>query len=325
MSKLELTKNSHVSSQKRVFSNNKKINQFLKECVRYKGLLIMLIPAVVWYLIFKYYTMYGVVIAFKDYKILGGITGSPWVGFKYFTRLFSSAQFGEIFRNTVVISGYKLLITFPAPILLAILLNEIKHTRFKKTIQSITYLPHFISWVVISGLIANILSPVDGVVNYILGLVGLGPYKFLMMPSAFRSIVVIAAVWKGVGWGSIVYLAAITGVDQSLYEAAEIDGATRFRQMMHITIPSIIPVIVIMFIMRIGNIMEAGFEEIINLYNPTVYSVGDILDTYAYRVGLIDFNYSYSTAISFFQNIVGLILLFITNAFSKRISEHGLW
>lgn len=302
-----------------------KAGDLLFRCKRYKGLLIMLIPGLVWYLIFKYVPMYGVTIAFKDYKLLKGIMGSPWAGFKHFERLFNSSQFTNVFWNTLIIGIYRLIFSFPAPVIFAILLNEIRHERFKKTIQSITYLPHFISWVIVAGIIHTVLSPVDGVVNYILQFFGLGPYKFLMMPEIFRGIIIVSGIWKDIGWGSIVYLAAITGIDPQLYEAATIDGASRFRKIFSITIPSILPVVIVMFLMKVGNIMEGGRDQIMNLYNPIVYRVGDVLDTYSYRVGLIDFDYSYSTAISLFQNVVGLVFLFITNFITKRTSDEGLW
>lgn len=323
--KTPITHSSNGTSIRKIYFGNVKVDQFIRNCIKYRGLLLLLLPSFIWFFIFKYYTMYGVIIAFKDYKLLKGVIGSPWVGFKYFERLFTNSQFIPVLRNTLIISGYKLIFAFPAPILLALLLNEVRNKYFKQVIQSITYLPHFISWVVIAGLIQTVLSPTDGVVNFLLAKIGMGPYKFLMMPSIFRGILVLAVIWKEVGWGSVVYLAAITGIDQEMYEAAEIDGAGRVRKMLSITLPSIAPVIIIMFILRIGNIMDAGFDEIFNLYNPIVYSVADILDTYSYRVGLIDFNYSYSTAISLFKNLVGLILVIITNTFTKRLSEHGLW
>ncbi len=294
-------------------------------CKKYKGLLLMLIPGIAWFLIFKYYPMYGVTIAFKDYKLLKGIMGSPWTGLDHFIRLFNSSQFESVFWNTLIIGIYRLVFSFPAPILFAILLNEIRHERYKKAIQSITYLPHFISWVVIAGLLQTILSPVDGVVNYVFQAFGLGPYKFLMMPGLFRGIVIGSGIWKDMGWGSIVYLAAITGIDPQIYEAATMDGVTRLKKIWYITVPSIFPVIITMFLMKVGNIMEGGRDQILNLYNPIVYSVGDILDTYSYRVGLLDFDYSYSTAISLFQNVIGLIFLYITNFITKRVSDQGLW
>ncbi|WP_248930081.1 ABC transporter permease [Paenibacillus hamazuiensis] len=297
----------------------------MKRCIKYKGLLLLLLPSFVWFFIFKYVPMYGVIVAFKDYKPMLGIMESDWAGFKYFERLFTNSQFFTLLKNTLIISTYKLIFVFPAPILLALLLNEVRHERFKKAIQTVTYLPHFISWVVIGGLIQTVLSPTNGVVNYVLGLMGVEPIKFMMIPELFRGIVIAADIWKEAGWGSIVYLAAISGIDQDMYEAAEIDGAGRLRQAVSITLPALAPVIVMMFILRIGNMMDAGFDGIVNLYNPTVYGVADIFDTYAYRVGLIDFNFSYSTAISLFKNVVGLLLLIFASKITKRISGYGIW
>lgn len=285
----------------------------------------MLIPGIAWFIIFKYIPMYGVTIAFKNYRILKGILGSPWAGFRHFERLFNSSQFGSVFWNTLILGIYRLIFVFPASIAFAILLNEITHLRFKKAVQTITYLPHFLSWVVVATFIHNILSPVNGVLNIILQFFGLGPYKFLMMPEIFRGILIISEIWKGMGWGSIVYLAAITGIDPQLYEAATMDGVTRIKQIWYITIPMILPVIVIMFLMKVGNIMEGGREQILNLYNPIVYRVGDVLDTYSYRVGLVDFDYSYSTAVSLFQNVIGIIFLLVSNIFTRRVSDQGLW
>ncbi|HHV60704.1 MAG TPA: sugar ABC transporter permease [Clostridiaceae bacterium] len=303
----------------------KKAKLFFRECKRHKGLLIMLIPGIAWFIIFKYIPMYGVTIAFKNYRILKGILGSPWAGFRHFERLFNSSQFGSVFWNTLILGIYRLIFVFPASIAFAILLNEITHLRFKKAVQTITYLPHFLSWVVVATFIHNILSPVNGVLNIILQFFGLGPYKFLMMPEIFRGILIISEIWKGMGWGSIVYLAAITGIDPQLYEAATMDGVTRIKQIWYITIPMILPVIVIMFLMKVGNIMEGGREQILNLYNPIVYRVGDVLDTYSYRVGLVDFDYSYSTAVSLFQNVIGIIFLLVSNIFTRRVSDQGLW
>ena len=291
----------------------------------YRGLLIMLIPAVVWFLVFEYYPMYGVIIAFKKYRILEGIVGSPWVGLDNFERLFRSPTFLNVFRNTLLISFYKLIFGFPAPIILALLLNEIRIQKFKKAVQTISYLPHFISWVVISALIRQLFSPTSGVVNHLLLLIGLEPINFMIEPGFFRPMIVMANIWKDVGWGSILYLAAISSIDPQLYEAATVDGAGRFRQAISITLPSLAPVIVILFILRVGFLMNAGFEEIFNLYNPITYSVGDILDTYAYRVGLVEFDYSYSTTISLFKNVIGLLMLIFTNAIVRRFSDYGVW
>ncbi|MFE5323183.1 ABC transporter permease [Paenibacillus sp. NPDC056579] len=307
-----------------IAGENRRI-RFFRSCMKYKGLLLLLLPSFLWFFVFKYIPMYGVVIAFKDYQPMQGVMDSPWAGFKYFERFFTNSQFFTLLRNTLVISIYKLVFVFPAPILLALLLNEVRNQRYKKTIQTLTYLPHFISWVVIGGLIQTVLSPTNGVVNYVLVLAGFEPVKFMMTPELFRGIVVLADIWKEVGWGSIVYLAAISSIDQDMYEAAQIDGAGRLRQAISITLPALAPVIIMMFILRIGNMMDAGFDGIINLYNPTVYSVADIFDTYAYRVGLIDFNFSYSTAISLFKNVVGLLLLILASNVTKRLSGHGIW
>lgn len=298
---------------------------FWMSCVKYRGLLLLLLPSVIWYLVFQYYTMYGVIIAFKDYRFLDGIWGSPWAGLRHFERLFTNNQFFGLLENTIAISLYKLIFAFPAPIIFALMLNEVRHVAFKKTIQTLTYLPHFISWVVIGGLVQTILSPTSGAVNVVLGLFGVGPFNFMIMPDTFRSIVVLSDIWKSVGWESIIYLAAISGIDQEMYEAARIDGANRFRQAVSITIPCILPVVIIMLILQIGNLMEAGFGQILNLYNPTVYSVADIFDTYAYRVGLVNFDFSYATAISLFKNTVGLILILLAHQFSKRVSGQGIW
>ena len=296
-----------------------------RSMLMYRGLLIMLIPAVVWFLVFEYYPMYGVIIAFKKYRILEGIVGSPWVGLDNFERLFRSPTFLNVFRNTLLISFYKLIFGFPAPIILALLLNEIRIQKFKKAVQTISYLPHFISWVVISALIRQLFSPTSGVVNHLLILIGLEPINFMIEPGFFRPMIVMANIWKDVGWGSILYLAAISSIDPQLYEAATVDGAGRFRQAISITLPSLAPVIVILFILRVGFLMNAGFEEIFNLYNPITYSVGDILDTYAYRVGLVEFDYSYSTTISLFKNVIGLLMLIFTNAIVRRFSDYGVW
>lgn len=296
-----------------------------RSMLMYRGLLIMLIPAVVWFLVFEYYPMYGVIIAFKKYRILEGIVGSPWVGLDNFERLFRSPTFLNVFRNTLLISFYKLIFGFPAPIILALLLNEIRIQKFKKAVQTISYLPHFISWVVISALIRQLFSPTSGVVNHLLLLIGLEPINFMIEPGFFRPMIVMANIWKDVGWGSILYLAAISSIDPQLYEAATVDGAGRFRQAISITLPSLAPVIVILFILRVGFLMNAGFEEIFNLYNPITYSVGDILDTYAYRVGLVEFDYSYSTTISLFKNVIGLLMLIFTNAIVRRFSDYGVW
>lgn len=306
------------------------VNKMLYQLKMYKGLLFLLIPPLIWYIVFCYFPMYGVVIAFKDFKVLKGILGSPWAGeygFHHFIRFLTSYSFMRVLSNTLILSFYKLVICFPVPIVLALLINEIKNNKFKKTIQTISYLPHFMSWVVIASLVREILNPAGGVANIILNYLGQPSVNFLLESAYFRPIVILSVIWKESGWGSIVFLAAISGLDSEVYEAAEMDGANRLQKALYITIPSIIPVILIMFILKIGNILDAGFDEIINLYNPAVYDVGDIIDTYVYRVGLQDFDYSYSAAVGLFKNVVGLVLLIFTNKVTKKIGDgdYGLW
>ena len=309
---------------------NKTTNRFkhtLKECYKYRGLLLLLLPAFIWFAVFKYAPMYGVVVAFKNYKSKYGIVGSPWLDpvFKNFTKLFNTPNFHQVFMNTLIISLLKIAITFPAPIIFALMLNEVRNQRYKKVIQTITYLPHFISWVVLAGLLRTLLSPVNGVVNDLIVAFGGQKISFLMEKDWFRPIVVMSSLWKNIGWGSIVYLAAITGIDPTVYEAADIDGAGRFRKIFSITVPSILPVITIMFILRMGEIMNGGFDQIVNLYNSFTYSVGDILDTYAYRMGLEKFDYSYSTAITLFKNVIGLGMVLLTNYITKRLGGEGVY
>jgi len=290
-----------------------------------KWLYIMLIPGMTLLLIFKYIPMYGIVIAFKDFNIVKGIWQSPWVGLQNFIYLFKSQDFYIILRNSILISLYRLLWGFPAPIILALLLNEVRHVRYKKTIQTILYLPHFISWVVIVGIVYNFLSPSTGIVNHIIKMFGKEPIAFLQKEEYFRSILVITDIWKEAGWGTIIYLAAITGIDESLYEAAIIDGATRLQRVRYITIPGIMSTIVVLLILRSGSILRNGFEQIFLMYSPLVYDVADVFETYTYRVGLQEGRFSYATAVGMFQSIVGLILIWMTNAFAKKYGEGGLW
>lgn len=303
-------------------------NKLVRNLRLYGGLYLLILPVLIYVFVFSYIPMYGVTIAFKDYKFIKGIAGSPWAnnhGLKYFIRFLSSSQFPRVMSNTVIISAMRLLISFPAPVILAILLNELRSQRFKRVVQSITYLPHFMSWVVISALLLDILNPVNGIVNAVIVALGGKAISFSIEPGYFRWLLVLASMWKEVGWGSVVYLAAITGLDLAMYEAADIDGANRFQRIIYITLPSIMPVVTIMFILRIGNFLNAGFDEIINMYNPAVYSVSDIIDTYAYRVGLVDMNFSYSAAIGLFKNVIGAMMLVITNIITRSTTGEGVW
>ena len=294
----------------------------LREMYRHRAYYLIILPAIVCFIVVKYIPIGGIVLAFKNYTITGGIWGSEWAGFKYFERMLGSADFLRVFRNTIVISLLKMATVFPAPIVFALMLNEVFNLRLKKTFQTISYLPHFISWVVAAGLFRSFLS-FEGPVNYLLELFTDQRVVFMKDPFFFMMVVVTSGVWKTVGWGSIIYLAAIAGIDPELYDAAEIDGAGRLQRIVHITLPAILPVIVILFLLRIGEIFDAGFDQIFNLYSPIVYSVGDIIDTYVYRQGLVNLQFSYTTAVGLSKNILGLIMLLIMNWVVKRLGARG--
>ncbi|MBW8351464.1 ABC transporter permease subunit [Bacillus sp. IITD106] len=307
------------------FPKKSKTQQFFKDIVRDKYLYLLLLPGLIYLIIFKYLPMYGVVIAFKDFNMFSGIMNSPWVGLEQFERLFRTPDFQQIFMNTLIISVLKLLFGFPAPIILALLLNELRHMVFKRFTQSILYLPHFVSWVIFAGIIITFLNPVDGLFNYIIKLFGGEPIHFLTSKDHFRSILIISDVYKEMGWGTIIYLAAMTGVSPDLYEAARMDGANKFKQMWHVTLPSIRPVILIMLILSLGNILEAGFFQIYLLYSPLVYDVADIIDTYVYRRGIQEANYSLATAAGLFKSLIALVLIVTANKIVKKTGQDGLW
>lgn len=292
---------------------------------RYRELYLMLIPVIAYYVIFHYVPMYGAQIAFKDYKFNLGIIRSPWVGFEHFEYLFSLRSFKEILRNTILISTYKLIFGFPAPIILAILLNELRIIPYKKAVQTISYLPHFLSWVILAAIFTQLLSPSTGALNILLTKLGFEPIFFLGDKSWFRSVLVFTSVWKGVGWGSIIYLASIAGINPEIYEAAIVDGAGRMRRIWHVTLPGLTPVITILLIFAIGRLTLDDFDQIFNLYNPSVYSVGDVISTYTYRKGLIELQYSFSAAVGLFQNAISLVLIVLVNWVTKRFNEYGIW
>lgn len=287
---------------------------------------LFLLPALAYFILFCYKPMYGIVIAFKDYNFADGIVGSPWVGWKNFQDLFSDMMFYRVLRNTLIISLLKLAFGLPAPIILALLLEEVGVRKLKKWFQTISYLPYFISWVILASIIAEVLSPSRGIVNYVLTLFGMEPVYFLTDPHFFRPMLIFTHVWATVGWSSIVYIAAISGIDQQLYESAVIDGANRFKQIIHITLPSIMPVITVVSILSLGGVLSAGFDQIFNLYNPLVYNVADVIDTYVYRVGLLSGGqFSYSTAVGLFQSGIGFLLLLLVNTIVRRFNESTLW
>jgi putative aldouronate transport system permease protein len=285
----------------------------------------LFLPALIYYAVFCYAPLYGIQIAFKNFIFRLGIMKSPWVGLVNFQRLFGMGSFRQVFRNTVIISGLKLIFGFPAPIIFALLLNEMRALRFKKLVQTLSYLPHFVSWVILGGLFMQFLSPSTGPINIVLKAMGLKSIYFLADKNWFRPVLILTSIWKGVGWGSIIYLASLSGIDPGLYEAADIDGAGRFRKAVSITLPSLIPVITIMFIFSVGSIVKDDFDQIFNLYNPAVYSVGDVLGTYTYRVGLVEMQYSFSTAVGLFTNVISFALIVLTNTITKRVNEYGLW
>ena len=297
-----------------------------KGYIKYWDLCLMLLPVIAYFIIFKYIPMGGIVIAFKDFKLGLGVSGSEWVGLANFVDAFRTRFFIRAIRNTLIISVLKLCVGFPAPIILALLLNEVRHSGYKRVIQTISYLPHFLSWIIMAGILSQLLSPNNGAVNGLLKSLGRkDPVPFLLDNTYFRGTVVISDVWKGVGWGSILYLAAISSIDPTLYEAAICDGATRPQRVRYITIPCILPTITIMLILSLGGILDAGFDQLLNLYSSAVYETGDIIDTYVYRVGLVDWNYKLSTAIGLFKNVIGFMLVAGTNAVAKAISGVGIW
>jgi putative aldouronate transport system permease protein len=268
--------------------------------------------------------MYGIIIAFKDYNIVKGITDSPWIGFTHFKKFLNDAYFWKLVRNTLLLNIYELFWAFPAPIVLALLLNELKNKGMKKFAQSVSYLPHFISTVVVCGMIVNFLT-LDGLINQIVAWFGIEPIQFLMKPEWFRTIFISSGIWQSVGWGSIIYLAALTAVDEELYDAAKIDGANRWKQLIHITLPEISPTVSIMLILEVGRLMAIGYDKIILLYNGSTYETADVISTYVYRRGLLGSDFSYATAVELFQAVIGLILLVSANRLSKKINETGLW
>lgn len=315
-------------SSKQVLNLNKKEPywvRFRKDMRLNWSLYLIFLPVVVYYVVFCYLPMYGAMIAFKDFSPMLGIMGSSWVGLKHFVDFFTSTDFQRIFFNTLNISIRSLLFGFPAPIILALMINEVQNEKWKKLVQTTTYMPHFISLVVVCGIIRSFVSD-TGVITNLLHSMGLvEEIDMLSNKEAFVPIYIISDIWQGIGWGSIIYLAALTGVNQELYEAASIDGAGRWRQLFAVTIPGIMPTVVIMLILRVGNIMSLGFEKIILLYNPLTYEVADVISSYVYRRGLMEFNFSYSTAVGLFNSVINFMLIIIANTISKKVNETTLW
>ena len=297
----------------------------LRDLRRDRWLYIFLILPMAFFIIFRYIPMYGAIIAFKDFRIAQGILGSRWVGLAQFERLFRTPDFYNIVKNTLLLNVYALVFGFPIPIILAILLNEVRFKLFKRINQSLLYLPHFISWVVLAGIFIQMLSPSTGVVNMVLRSLGITPIFFMASSFWWPIMFVISGIWQGAGWGSIIYLAAVSAIDPELYEAARIDGANKIGQIWHITLPGIKPTIAILLILRMGSMMDVGFEHIYNLQNPAVFDVADVISTYVFRVGIRGAQYSYTTAIGLFQSVISLILVYSTNRITRALGENSLW
>lgn len=288
------------------------------------ALYLMLLPVVAFFIIFHYQPMYGAQIAFKDFSPGLGVWDSPWVGFEHFLSFFKSRHFTRVVRNTLLINFKDLLFGFPAPILLALMINEVRSKYYKKTVQTISYLPHFVSQVVMCGLIFEFCS-LDGLFNNIRNIFGLESIAFLQKSELFQGIYVGSSIWQGVGWGSIIYLSALTAIDQEQYESAHIDGAGRLRQIWSITLPNILPTIMIMLILRIGQMMNIGVEKVMLLYNPLTYDAADVISTFVYRKGILEASYSFSAAVGLFNSVINFILLLTVNKISKKVTQTSLW
>ncbi|SER50868.1 carbohydrate ABC transporter membrane protein 1, CUT1 family [Gracilibacillus ureilyticus] len=284
---------------------------------------LILLP-IIYLVIFKYVPMFGNIIAFRRFIPGGSIIGEDWVGFYYFKMFLSDPTFYNVFANTLILAFLLLVITFPAPIIFALLLNEVKNRLFKRFVQTASYLPHFFSIVVVAGMVFEMVA-LNGPLNSLIAFFGGDKINFIQLPEWFRTIFVSVDLWQGLGWGAILYLAALTGINEELYEAAKIDGANRWKQTLHITIPGILPTIVVLLILNIGNFLQVGFEKVLLLYNPLTYETADVIATYVYRIGLESGSFSYGTAIGLFESIVGLILVFGANYLSRRITDNSLW
>ena len=302
----------------------KKLDLLKKNFVKHRYIYLMLIPVLAYYVIFKYIPMYGVQIAFKDFRPGLGIAGSTWVGLKHFEDFFTSVYFLRVFRNTILISLFSIIFGFPLPIVLALMLNELRCMRYKRIVQTISYMPHFISTVVVSGMIINFTAS-RGLINEIVELLGGERQTMLLNQDLFRPIYIISGLWQWTGWDSIIFLAALSGIDPQLYDAATIDGAGRFRKMAHVTIPGISATIIVLFILRIGNVMSVGYEKIILLYNPSIYETADVISSFVYRKGLLEFNFSYSSAVGLFNSGINLVFLVGANTLSRKINNTSLW
>lgn len=310
-----------IASNKTLLTRRGYLNRFMRD----KYLHFLILPTVIYFIIFCYVPMYGVIIAFKDFSFAKGILHSPWIGFKNFEDFFDSVFFFRLIKNTIILSLSTVIISFPIPILFALLLNEVKLKKFRNTIQTISYFPHFVSIVIVVGMMHVLLSPEGGLVNALLSKLGMEPISFMQSSQWFRPLYILSGIWQGFGWSSIIYLAALTSVSPELYESAQLDGASRFQQIIHISIPSILPIVIILLILALGGMMSVGYEKILLMYNPGIYDVSDVISTYVYRKSILGGEFSFGTAIGLFNNIINFILIIIFNYISKKVSHTSLW
>lgn len=327
MAKLEKEVLALSIKQKRSFGD--RVINFKKDVVqdfkRNKVIYLMLSPVILYYIIFQYGPMYGLQIAFKDYSPVLGFHGSPWVGFEHFKEFFNSFYFGRLLKNTILLSLYSLIFAFPAGIILALLLNEVKGRIFKQTVQTVTYMPHFVSLVVIVGILFDFTAR-DGLINdMFVFLFGIEPIAFMRESEWFRTLYIGSDIWQNIGWSSIIFLAAMSTIDPSLYDAAKMDGAGRFKQMIHITLPGIMPTVIILLILLIGKFMTVGDEKILLMYNPTIYETADVIGTYVYRKGILESDFSYSAAVGLFKAVIAFTLLVIENGIARKLGDTKLW
>jgi putative aldouronate transport system permease protein len=299
-------------------------SEVVKSIAKSKYYYLMFVGPLLYFIVFHYVPMFGILIAFKDYNVFQGILKSRWVGLDYFRQFLSDPYFYKLVRNTLAIGLYHILFSFPAPLILALLLNELKHQLFKRVVQTISYLPHFLSTVVVVGMVVNLLA-YDGIINHFFSWLGIEPTHYLMMPEWFRTIYISSEIWQGIGWGSIIYLAAMTGLDPQLYEASTIDGAGRWKQLIHITLPGILPTIIILLLFNIGAILSVSFEKILLLSNGSNLETSDVIALYVYKRGLISSDFSYATAVGLFNSVIALVFLTAANRLSKKVSDTSLW
>jgi putative aldouronate transport system permease protein len=319
--------NNTLASDKKIMINvsSNKRKKVIKKMLQNYELYLFILPALIYFITFHYAPMYGIIIAFKNYIPTKGFWGSPWAGFRHFTNFFNSYYFWLLLKNTVGIAFYSLIAGFPIPIILALALNEVQNKHFKKIVQNVTYAPHFISTVVMVGMLISFLSPSSGVVNQFIQFLGFEPINFLGKENMFKDIYVWSGIWQGMGWGSIVYLGALSGIDPQLHEAGIVDGATRFQRIIHINIPSIMPTMVILLILNLGSIMNVGFEKIFLMQNPLVMDASEVISTYVYRMGLQKAQYSFSAAVGLFNSLINFTLLITVNSIAKKLNETSLW